>query len=267
MSGDAWVAWIVLPLFALVGAAGVIAGIRTMLGKPAKPGQKKQTLGVPVRAGRAKTAANGYYELDPDMTPAGKFIFLLIATLFWNGITWGLMAPKVFEGFRKDNIEVMLTLALVLFAAAGLAIAYGAAHSLLHMCLTGTSHIRSSVRHAAPGSAVTLMVMQSGRFTITSLNLTMICVEEARYRRGTDTVTKTETVREIPVCAMQNLQARDGQVIAQPTLNVPPDAMHSFESDNNKVSWYLQLKMVIPGRPDTDQKFYLPVMPAAQTTA
>jgi hypothetical protein len=97
---------------------------------------------------------------------------------------------------------------------------------------------------------------QTGR--IGELFVTLRGVEEARYRRGTNTCTDRNTFFE-----MELHKTSDAYEIASGRIGfvVPPDTMHSFEAANNKILWSLEVHGSIKGWPDVKESFKINVVP------
>lgn len=257
VEGDVWVAWIIIPVFMLVGLGGMYAGIRTLLGKGGQKADKGNAYSVPTPAKAPRPTANGYYKLKPELGHKATCAVLIFATLFWNGITWLAMGRSVFSEGKTD---IGLLIFFLIFAAIGLVLIYASIHSLLRIFLTGETSVSTSSAAATPGQKLNVIINQAGSFTVTRLAVTLICEEEAKYRRGTDTITKRETVVDLTLCDRPDMRARNGQVLTQESLTIPPGAMHSFEASNNKIMWFIQVTMEIPSRPDIKQRFVLPVL-------
>jgi hypothetical protein len=90
--------------------------------------------------------------------------------------------------------------------------------------------------------------------------VTLRGVEEATYRRGTDTCTDKNTFYETELC-----KTTDATEIASGQVGVvlPEETMHSFEADNNKIIWTLDFQGDILHWPDVKESFRIAVVPAA----
>ncbi|MHC4520485.1 MAG: hypothetical protein ACYTAS_18000 [Planctomycetota bacterium] len=84
--------------------------------------------------------------------------------------------------------------------------------------------------------------------------------EYATYRRGTNTYTDDNTFYEMELYKTSHTaEIASGQV----GFVLPSDTMHSFEADNNKIVWNLEVRGDIPKWPDVKESFPITVVPAA----
>ncbi len=88
--------------------------------------------------------------------------------------------------------------------------------------------------------------------TVEQLQVTLQCVEEAKYRRGTDTYTDRHTAFEQVIIEVQNPTGDQVRFAGQ----IPPDAMHSFAASNNTIEWRLKVRRTFPGE-NLDEASYL----------
>ena len=94
-----------------------------------------------------------------------------------------------------------------------------------------------------------------GEFTVTLRG-----VEEARYRKGTNTHTDHNTFYEMELYRTSDR----GEIAAgQVGFVLPPDTMHSFEAENNKILWSLDVHGNIRSWPDVKESFKITATPAA----
>ena len=94
---------------------------------------------------------------------------------------------------------------------------------------------------------------------------TISCLEVAKYRVGTDTHTVTHEAYRI---ALEPMEAESDatQLQALWKFTLPPEASPSFEQPDNKISWKIQVDLVIDRHPDVALEFPLlvagPALPA-----
>jgi hypothetical protein len=97
-----------------------------------------------------------------------------------------------------------------------------------------------------------------GGGTPQSFSLWLIGREEATYRRGTDTTTATELFHE---SSLFETDVRQMMPAGKCTLELPSDAVPTFEGENNKQQWFVVLTAEVPWRPDVRDEFELMVLP------
>ena len=84
-----------------------------------------------------------------------------------------------------------------------------------------------------------------------SLELLLVCEEEATYRQGTNTRTETRQVYcQQCSAARDSTRQRGTAVEAECPLLVPAEAMHSFKAGHNAIHWKLVVREDAVGRPD-----------------
>lgn len=94
--------------------------------------------------------------------------------------------------------------------------------------------------------------------TVELLQVSLQCVEEAKYRRGTDTYTDRHTAFEQIILEVANPTGDQVQFSGQ----IPPDAMHSFAASNNTIEWRLKVKRTFPGENLDESTYFLDVYTA-----
>lgn len=253
---------IVLPsVFILIGLAIVAGGIyivRQHFGRNA-PASLPGTAGSaaaytatfpPLRT--RNSILGGKVQLQPETTLkqgcAGYFFFSLI----WNGITWTALWALT----QKPGSPIWVKILLGVFALIGLLIIWAFVNTVIKLLFVGETHIELPCEPLAPGQTVPVQIYQHGSVPISKLTVHLIAKETVSYKSGTDRVTKTEEVYNEPVAEQQNLAARGKNMpTTQVEIRIPEDAMPSFHSSNNQITWGLKITFEIPNRPDLDM-FY-----------
>jgi len=85
-------------------------------------------------------------------------------------------------------------------------------------------------------------------------------VEQATYRRGTNTCTDTNTFYEME---LYKTTSAANIVAGQVGFVLPQETMHSFEAENNKILWNLHIRGDIKKWPDVKESFPITVVPTA----
>jgi len=173
-------------------------------------------------------------------------LFLLFFTIVWNAIVWTIASQAdgeaqwflyVFQGIGAILGLVFLYQLLSLFNA----------RPLLEL-------VKAPLR---PGQSTDLRLSWVGNSrSITHLTVTLICVEEAVYQRGTDSITDrsewSNTVLYDSMEAEANITAR---------IAIPADALASFDAPHNRIIWKIKIHGVVPRFPDLKREFIVPVLP------
>ena len=165
----------------------------------------------------------------------------------WSGGSWG--------GF-----DVCSTLFMIPFVLVGLGTIAGTGYYTLAL-FNPKVELQFDSGSTRLGETLALkwrLIGRPGR--LNDFKLTLEAIEEAKYRRGTDTVTDTNTFIEIPLAEFDHIDFTwrgEGEA----SVELPRDAMHSFVADNNKIIWRVRAKGAIPRWPDVNDSTDITVLP------
>lgn len=198
----------------------------------------------------------GAVTLKNEASPFGLAVFLFFFAAFWNGIISVFLFERVGHWQRGDFGFEDLFLVPFVLVGMGLILAF------IYNVMAGFNPKPVLVlsRQLIPlgGIAELDWRFPSSIGSIRNLKLTLIGLEEATYRRGTNTHTDHETFyEEIILDTSDPLEMSSGTV----EVNIPADSMHSFGGAHNKVIWRLEMKGDIPLWPDVSAKFPIRVVP------
>lgn len=199
----------------------------------------------------------GPVTLKPAVSPWGKLLGALVFAVIWNGITSVFVVIAVTSHLKGDP-EWLLTIFITPFVLVGLGVIIYVLYSLLAL-FTPQPVVTISSRSVRLGESIELGWMFGGAAgSIRQLTITVCGQESATYRRGTSTHTDTNVFLEIPVVDATdhfNIQHGDAEV------TIPDNTMHSFESDHNKIEWFIKVKGDIAMWPDVNNSYPLLVLP------
>jgi hypothetical protein len=203
-----------------------------------------------------RVVAGGWYELQPDISPLGKFVGFLLAALLWNGI----VGTVLFLMYRSGDAPLFAMLIIGLFQLIGLGIVAGAVMQGLALFNPRPIVTVSAGAWVLGETGGLRWEIRGGGHRLASLKITLEGEESARYRRGTDTVTDKEVFQRIPLA-----DTREPREIAAGSVEVPvpPDTMHTFEAPNNSVKWKITLRGEITGWPDIEADYPVILLPHA----
>ena len=261
-----WHAKLLLALFPLpfllVGVGGVIGTLR----------HKKKTdpaTGLPLAGRRRNKAASpesiltlpetGSVTLKPKHSPSVRLIGAIVITAFWNGIVL-LPVLEIIEGFRQGSPSWFLTLFMIPFVLIGLVLFGMIPYQLMALFNPRPTVHLSSARLPLGGAAELGWKLAGSTGRVRELTVQLRGVEEARYTRGTDTYTDRNTFYE-----MELYKTTDpaGVASGQVGFLIPQETMHSFEAENNKILWSVDLHGQIDRWPDVKESYKITVTPAA----
>lgn len=247
-----------LPLvFVLVGVFGLVHAVR-------KPGRQSalQTTG---QAGSVATGLNrldgqsvsGTTVLKPKTAPWVKVAGILFFATFWNGIV-SIFLIQVIKSWQAGRPDWFQTIFLIPFVLIGLLLIFLVFYYFLALF---NPRPRLKVTPGAVRLGETLSVEWNikGRTNV----LKRLCIrlkgrEEATYRRGTRTYTDKNIFSDLEVVEI-TVRAEMRSGTAQ--IEVPPDLMHTFAGESNKIIWGLHLEGEIARWPDVKEEFAIEVLP------
>lgn len=201
--------------------------------------------------------APGPVTLKPDSSHFVGMIVLGIFGVVWNGIV-AIPVFQRFDDWMNLQFKGFEDLFLIPFILVGIGILAAAIYQFLASLNPKPTLILSRQLIPLGGTAQIQWEFTRGTGAIRQLTLSLTGVEQAKYRRGTNTYTDTETFHsEILFDTTDPLEIQHGQT----QVSIPTASMHSFQGDNNQITWNLLLKGDIPHWPDINTKFPIRVVP------
>jgi hypothetical protein len=203
------------------------------------------------------------YRLPIAVSPGWALAVIMAACLFWNGMV-ALFVTIAVNSHLRGEPEWFLTVFTVPFVLVGLALVWYTVRQLLITTGVGPTLVEISAHPLAPAGEYEIFLSQSGRLTIESLRVLLVCEEQATYQQGTNSRTETCPIYQEEIFRREGIEIQRGMPLeARAALRVPPGAMHSFKSTHNEVRWKLIVKGDVRGWPDYQREFPLLVYPAA----
>jgi hypothetical protein len=169
--------------------------------------------------------------LKPAQSRFAPVIAVGLFALIWNFVIGIFLVVGITQ---RSSVSLTMDLFMVPFLLVGVgsivAVGYMSL-SLFNPSVTATLTPGSLL----PGESAELHWRFDGQYDrITHLTVRLRGREEAVYTRGTDTITdKNVFYDELLIDTTRSLDVFTGKV----RLNIPPSAMHSFESRHNRVIW------------------------------
>jgi len=105
----------------------------------------------------------------------------------------------------------------------------------------------------------------ASQIDVTGITFELVAREWVRYRAGTQTRTQThEEVLDTVELGGRSMQP--GSYLQEPfELHLPPRGMHSFSYLNNKLSWWVRVKISMERWPDFVEEYAITVEPRLAT--
>ncbi|MEC9093640.1 MAG: hypothetical protein VX438_13085 [Planctomycetota bacterium] len=135
---------------------------------------------------------------------------------------------------------------------------------LLEIAAVGPSNIEIAEHPLHPGQTYQVFLFQSGLLKFRRIDLVLACFEHVTYQQGTDVRTETRRISQKRIMRIRNLKLDPSQPFEhQSEITIPDNAMHSFHSPCNMVSWVLILTAVSNRWPRFTRRFPVIVHPAS----
>ncbi|MHB8972547.1 MAG: hypothetical protein ACYC3X_09460 [Pirellulaceae bacterium] len=198
------------------------------------------------------------------VTHAGPWVLFAATAFFlvWNGIATVLVLVAV-KSHISQHPDWFLTLFVLPFVGIGMWATYYFVQQLMLHTGIGPTTVEISDHPLVPGRTYQLFVSQAGRLNVQSLEVSLVCEEEATYRQGTDI--RTERCRVVceSVFVERDFRTEPGKAFERECeLHVPDHVMHSFQARHNAVQWMLVAKVQAASWPMFQRCFPVVVGPA-----
>jgi hypothetical protein len=278
VSTDAFIIGGMLALFLVVGLLLFFGGIRLLLrgdktssadsfGTVPTASQQKALQQLAAAGGMSEADLASHYPksssgeviLEPIVSAKAKAIGMLVVALFWNAIVAIFIIIQVSE-WSHGKGEIVGTLFLTPFVLIGLAMFGGVVYFYLQT-YNPLPRLFLSTAQVELGAGFDLRWELSGKVErIEEFSISLKGTEHATYRRGTRSCTDRDVFYEhqlIKVGKYGSLQS------GRAAVQIPEKTMHSFESQNNKIVWSIEVNGNIPNWPDISESFPITVLPKA----
>lgn len=205
------------------------------------------------------------YRLPPAQSPGWQLLATTIFTLLWVGVVCFFTVWTIGRAFA-GRPEWLLMLLLVPFWA----VCYWAVREFLQLLVLhsgmGSTTVEISDLPLAPGHEYQVAIAQGGQVTMKTLELWLVCEEEATFTQGTDIRTEAREVSRQLCFERHDFRIEAGTTFEDHcAVAVPAAAMHSFHSRHNAVRWKLVARGEAEGWPAFERGFPLVVYPGEAT--
>jgi len=205
------------------------------------------------------------YRLPGTHSPGWRMLATTIFTMLWCFAVF-LLTASVIRGHVAGNHEWLLTVLLLGFWA----VCFWSVREFLQLLLQssgmGQTTIEISDLPLAPGREYQASLVQHGNVTMRSIEVWLICEEEATFTQGTDIRTETREVFRQSCFERRGFEIQTGQPFSDMCrIAVPISAMHSFHSAHNVVRWKLVVRGEAEMWPVFERGFPVVVYPGETT--
>lgn len=222
------------------------------------------------------------YRLPTGSTTGVRLAVSAVFALVWNAIVVVLAVlefnlgggadQRIRQFMSRPSADFygwnLTTLILILFAVIGVVLIYKLVRQLVAAEAIGTTHVEVSAQPLHPGGCYSALVTQLGHLKIKVMELALVCDEEVSFSEGTDTRVESKRIYEELVFREENIVILPSEPFQYETsLDVPSDAMHSFVSPHNSITWKLVVKAESEKWPQLVRDFPLVMQPPKSSLA
>jgi hypothetical protein len=188
---------------------------------------------------------------------------LVALALLWNVCVVVIAIVAIRRG--SDN-GWLLAVGWLPFALVGVALLLSVSRNLWRATAVGATRLEVAVHPFQPGGTYAVLIAQAGRLRADQLEVILECRERATFRQGTDTRTSMAKVVRRRVYSRENIEIVPTRPFEERfEISLPGDAMHSFQTDHNEISWSLVVIGRLERRPDYVRRFPICVYPPLLT--
>jgi hypothetical protein len=206
------------------------------------------------------------YRLPVVTSPVWRLAAAAVFCLLWNTAT-AVMAVLAIESHLRLASDWLLTGLAGVMLAAGVWAVYYFVRRLYSHTGVGPTSVEISDLPLRPGGRYEVVLAQAGQSAFESLELSLVCEEEATFSQGTDIRTEVERVHCQQVLRERALALGPGRPFERRCeLHVAEAAMHSFQSAHNAVHWKLIVRGKPRHRPAFERTFPVVVHPRSSET-
>lgn len=190
------------------------------------------------------------YRLPSSSTIGIRLVVSAVFTLCWNAAVIVLAVLEFNFGGQEPARQLreflsrpwinLTGVVIAGFAGFGVYLSYRLVRQLTAAEAMGPTHVEVSAQPFQPGDRYRAVVTQHGHLQIRSLEMRLVCDEEVSFSEGTDTRTESRRVFDELVCRVEDVTILPSEPFhMEATIDVPVDAMHSFATNHNSVTWKL----------------------------
>jgi hypothetical protein len=205
------------------------------------------------------------YRLPPSQSPGWRLMATTIFAWSWLAVG-GVLGVWAISSHVAGRPEWFLTVFLLPFLAVGVwSIRYWLRQIWIDTGM-GLTTVEISDCPLVPGREYQVVLAQQGHIRVKSLELWLVCEEEATYRQGTDIRTEVRRVVEERLSSHRDFQIEPALPFqTEVAVAIPATAMHSFHSPHNSVSWKLVVRGEVAHWPKFERGFPIVVYPGEAT--
>lgn len=183
------------------------------------------------------------YRLPCEWSGTATMIATGLFAMCWNAMITVFVVYAAIALFRGQ-----IPYRLILILIPGIYIGFRAARhffrSYIQAIGIGSTTIEIEDLPLVPGENYKLLLVQYGRLVIKKMSIRLVCEEESTYHFGTDVRTERQVVRQHSIMNQGRTRIDWGRPLEiECEVQIPSDAMHSFQSLHNAIHW----KIIVEG--------------------
>ena len=207
------------------------------------------------------------YRLPISTMPTWRLFALGAACVAWNGLVIAFLVLFATGRIAADPAWPFWLMQAVAVPA-GWALVYLFVRELLRTSGVSPTLLEISDHPIFPGNQYEVFLSQTGQLSLKSMELSLVCDEEATYRQGTDTRTDHRRVYSERIWGRESFEIEQGlHFEVRCPLCLPAAAMHSFKAGFNEVQWKLIVRGEVVDWPSIERIFPIIVIPRSKDGA
>ena len=168
------------------------------------------------------------YRLPLTQSPGWTLFGLLLACVAWNSAVSVFLVMAI-RSFLAGAPDWLMTFFVLPFLGVGAALVILFVRLLRNTAGIGPTLVEISDHPLLPGNQYRFFLSQSGNLTLKSIEVSLMCEEEAVFRQGTNARTESREVFRQSLYAGSAVVIRPGEPLeVECDLPIPSGAMHSF---------------------------------------
>jgi hypothetical protein len=245
--------WALVPIvLSIVGLLGLLSGWRQRRRAPVRLPDTPWLPAFQLAPGQSLAVAL-------ERTGASSLASQALMVVVWNGAV-AFTARMFWSDVRRGAIIALLVLSA--FGIMGVWTLFVFVRECLVSLRVPETRVELSRVALRPGDAFEVMVSQGGWFHLTEIRVRLVCEEEVEYEEGTNTRTERVVVADAMLERQTDVDVGGGRPWSvRLRASLSEDAMHSFRSHHNCVTWKLIVAGALRAWPDFEREYVLPVVP------
>ncbi|MBR0236488.1 MAG: DUF3784 domain-containing protein [Thermoguttaceae bacterium] len=201
------------------------------------------------------------YRLPLANSPIGSLGVLLLLCIGWGLLCIAILSVGI-GGFLDKNPDWILIGFTVVFFLIGIGLVLYFIHNLQLATSVSPTLLETNDTPLHPGQTTTALLIQMGGNYFFKLSVVLVCEEEAFFSYGTDIRSEKFVAYETTLFSEKDFNiVTDEQFEKSFEFTIPPNAMHSFDSLHNRISWRLDVCGEAEGAPPFTRSYVLVVNP------